>query len=462
MLVKNTFTHDTRVIKEARSLIAAGNEVEVIASRGEGLPDYEIREDKIIVQRVGKMKQYVRLYGQTLISGHSRKLNNLASIFLRAGNWLPSGIGLFFYKARILRWLVSIATLPFVFFVVLLNASLKILRALPWNMAAWIKNGLLYSHNDDEFVKAGIRSGADVFHAHDLNTLFPAVVLARKTGASLVYDSHELYVNRRAMRGPWHRLRWLLIEAQMIRHAEEVITVSDSIAQVLVERYKIEKPTLVRNVQGYVGTTRKGVLRELPALQHIGPQDSIAIYAGRITGGRGLGILVEASQYLDGVYIVLLGRENIRYSRELKAMIRQRGVEHKVILVPPVEPEEVHEYVSSADVGLMLTENVCLSYYYGAGNKLFHYLMAGVPVIVSDQPEKRKIVETYDVGRFCKVEDPRELARVIQELADDTDACRRYAANARKAARILNWENEEKKLLDVYERIANKRKKIGR
>jgi len=88
--------------------------------------------------------------------------------------------------------------------------------------------------------------------------------------------------------------------------------------------------------------------------------------------------------------------------------------------------------------------------------------MAGVPVIVSDQPEKRKIIETYQVGRFCKINDPREVARVIQGLTDDGDARRRYSANARKAARILNWESEEKQLLDVYERIADKRNKIAR
>ncbi|MBW2037751.1 MAG: glycosyltransferase family 4 protein, partial [Deltaproteobacteria bacterium] len=408
MLVRNNFTHDTRVIKEARSLIAAGHDVEVIASADGGLPDYEVREDKIVVRRVGEMAGPSGSHGWALLRSRSPKLDNLASIFLRVGNWVPPGIGIFLYQTKFLRWLVSIVTLPFALLPVLLNAGFKVVRSFARKMVAWTNKGLLFSHNDDEFVKVGILSGADVFHAHDLNTLFPAAVLAKKTGASLVYDSHELYVHRNSNENQWRRLRWLLIEAQMIRQVDEVITVSESIAEVLVERYKIEKPTLVRNVQEYSQTWRKGALRELPELQHVSPQDRIAIYAGRITAGRGLGIMVEASQYLKGVTIVLLGRENVAYSRKLKAMIRARGVGHKVILVPPVEPDEVCEYISSADVGLMLTENECLSYYYGAGNKLFHYLMAGVPVIVSDQPEKRKIVERYEVGRFCKIDDPRE------------------------------------------------------
>lgn len=467
MLVKNTFTHDTRVIKEARSLIAAGNEVEIIALRGEGLSNYEMREDKVIVRRVGKGKKRVRLLSQKLSDRQSRKLNKLAYTLLRIGNRLPAGIGIFFYQTKVLRWLFSVGTLPFRLPVAFLYDSLTLILFFAKKMALqtrrrmmgeWTKNGLLFSRDDDDFVRAGICSGADVFHAHDLNTLFPAVVLARRTGASLVYDSHELYVDRNAKEAPWFRLRWLFIEAQMIRHVDEVITVSESIAEVLAERYKIEKPTVIRNVQEHVGSKGKCTVRDLPALEHIGPDDRIAIYAGRITTGRGLGILVEASQYLDGVVIVMLGGGNVAYANKLRTMIKEWGVEHKVILVPPVESDEVYDYVTSADVGLMLTENICLSYYYGAGNKLFHYLMAGLPVVVSDQPEKRKIVETYEVGRFCNVDDPREVARVIQELSDDVAARRRYSANAIKAARILNWENEEKKLLEVYERLAEKRK----
>jgi glycosyltransferase involved in cell wall biosynthesis len=300
---------------------------------------------------------------------------------------------------------------------------------------------------------AGVESAADIYHAHDLNTLLPAVMAARKTNAHVVYDSHELYVQRNARESVLHRLMWAWLESHLIGQASRVITVSDSIADVLSGRYDIKKPVVVRNVQEYRPFQQSTRLRDLPELRDVDSRTCIPIYAGRITHGRGLKMLVRASVHLEGVMIVLMGGGNVEYREHLKAKIEAFRVQHKVILLPAVESDVVHEYLCSADMGLMPTENVCLSYRLGAGNKLFHYLMAGLPVLVSDQPEKRQIVEEYDVGRVFDQEDPQDVARVIQEMADDRELRGRLSANALAAAKVLNWENEEKKLIDLYQSI---------
>jgi glycosyltransferase involved in cell wall biosynthesis len=99
----------------------------------------------------------------------------------------------------------------------------------------------------------------------------------------------------------------------------------------------------------------------------------------------------------------------------------------------------------------MPTQAVKPSYVYGSGNKLFHYIMAGIPSAVSDQPEKRRIVETYDVGAVFDETDPRSIAQTINDLLADKDRYRQMCRNAKEAARAeLNWGVEERKLISLY------------
>ena len=471
MFLRNHFIHDTRVIKEARSLIAAGHEVKVIALWEEGLPALEVREDGIIVQRIGRPKNIYKraplsftqldlllYFGRPWATDKLGK-NELRSQWVFAlGRFLSFAFLLKLYRLRVFTWVLMAVTVPFLliggiglFAIRLVFMLTSQLRRI-YNVSK--RKSIFCSSSYDDFIEAGVQSGADVIHAHDLFTLLPAVLTARKIGAKIVYDSHELFVDRNARESFLRRWKWILLETPLIREVDAIITVSDSIAEALVDRYRIRRPAVIRNVQEYHPPHRSTELRKAQELRNVADGDCIAVYAGGITRGRGLNQLVEAAQYLEGGVIVMLGRSaNGSYKEELLKKISSLGLERKVFLLPPVAPDLVHQYLCSADIGLMPTEDVCLSYRYGAGNKLFHYLMAGLPVVVSDQPEKRKIVQQYNVGRVCKAEDPQNIARAIQDLVDHTEVRRQLSLNCLEAAKILNWENEEKKLLELYQKI---------
>ncbi|MBW2083788.1 MAG: glycosyltransferase family 4 protein, partial [Deltaproteobacteria bacterium] len=193
-----------------------------------------------------------------------------------------------------------------------------------------------------------------------------------------------------------------------------------------------------------------------------GERRKIIIYPGRLTHGRGLMHLIESAQYLNNSVIVLMGRAAPNYSTLLSEWIRDLHVERKVFILPPVAPNRVHYVLCSAHIGVMPTENVCRSYQLGAGNKLFHFISAGLPVAVSDQPEKRKIVLENGIGLvfnpddprdIFNPDDPRDIAEKLNEIANNTSLYSRLAHNSRNLARKLNWEAEAKKLLDVYQQI---------
>jgi glycosyltransferase involved in cell wall biosynthesis len=80
--------------------------------------------------------------------------------------------------------------------------------------------------------------------------------------------------------------------------------------------------------------------------------------------------------------------------------------------------------------------------------------MAGIPVVASDHPEKRRIIETYQVGTTCDETDPRDIAEAINRVLNDEKAYRQMCRNAKKTTReTLNWSEEEKKLIDLYQRL---------
>jgi glycosyltransferase involved in cell wall biosynthesis len=292
-----------------------------------------------------------------------------------------------------------------------------------------------------------------IVHAHDVDTLIPAYIAATLCRARLVYDSHELWAVRthNVICSPWLRNLVTTVEGHLARRADLVITVSQTIADYLAQAYDIPKPLVLMNTHAYQPPQPSDLLHQeldIPSNQRI------VIYAGLMKLGRGLEVLVESAAYFDNAVVVLMGENRIKDKLEL--LIAAHGVEHRVILREPVPPRDVHRYVSAADIGVMPTQNIDLSYYYAAGNKLFHYLMAGIPAAVSDHPEKRSIVETHDVGIVFDETDPRAVAQTINALLNDESAYEATCERAREISRTtLNWDIEAKALLSAYDDLSS-------
>jgi glycosyltransferase involved in cell wall biosynthesis len=290
-----------------------------------------------------------------------------------------------------------------------------------------------------------------VVHAHDVDTLIPGYVASLLSRAKLVYDAHELWVERQhnVIRYPWLRQLVIAFEGALSRQADAVVTVNPSLAGYLAKQHDIPQPTVLMHCHEYQPIEPSDVLRQELGIR---PEQRIVIYAGLMKPGRGLDRLIHAAPYLDQAVVVLMGPERIRDS--LERLTKELKVQDRVLFRDPVPPEEVRHYVASADIGVMPTQNVDLSYYYGSGNKLFHYLGAGVPAAVSDHPEKRRIVETYGVGVVFDETDPQDIARAINALLNNEETYRAMSQRAREATREeLNWSLESRKLLSLYARL---------
>ena len=134
-------------------------------------------------------------------------------------------------------------------------------------------------------IRVGLGTGADVFHSHDLNTLYVGHVCKQKTGARLVYDSHELATERNRM-GFWWRTWATWNERKWLPSADALIVASPSWIGHLRDKYgKVPDPAVtVINVP----ERRTPEPRDLRGELGIGADASILLYQGSIQENRGI------------------------------------------------------------------------------------------------------------------------------------------------------------------------------
>jgi len=290
----------------------------------------------------------------------------------------------------------------------------------------------------------------DVIHAHDAAMLLPGLVAARRAGAKLVYDSHEL-----ATGVPYRDRAWgaLVASAERIGipQADATIAVSEGIAARLAERYRPRRPpTVVRNLPDLPppGAAPAPELR-----RELGVGDApLILHQGAVAASRGCETLLRALALLPGAHLLLLGAEG-PYAERLPMLAAALGVAARTHLLPPVLPEELLSYTAQADVGVSLLEDCCENHRLALPNKLFEYLAAGLPVVVADLPETRRLVEAMRVGWCADPAAPESVAAALRtalERQDDSGLRGRLA----RAARELSWEREGQRLLSLYEELA--------
>ncbi len=294
----------------------------------------------------------------------------------------------------------------------------------------------------------------------------PGRLIARRTGAALVYDAHELWRHRNVRDRPVGKHVEALTERVVIRRADGVITVSPSIARWLQRTYRLrELPTLVRNIPaaGEPTDPASGRLRQLAGLA---PTDQVIAYGGRITTSRGLEETIAALALLPGhVHLVVLGYGDPGYLAQLDRRIEEAGVRDRVHLVGKVAPHEVAGALADADLSVVFVRPTCLSYEYSLPNKLFEAIHAGLPIAAADLPDTREVVERYGVGEIFGLARPDDdgevppsstdaeavaMAATITRILAGPDAYRRAA---RAAASELTWQHEEEALLALYRRV---------
>lgn len=296
-----------------------------------------------------------------------------------------------------------------------------------------------------------------VWHGHDLTGLGPAAAARSRAGGSLVYDSHELYLESGSLPSLPGVARRLLFayERRLVRSADAVITVNESIASELSSRYGVRAPTVVMNCPplALAPTSRDASpLRSLPSLDGA----RILVIHGSLTPGKGLLESAAAVEHLPAdCKLVMLGMGSLR--DRLLAVALSDPLRGRLVVHPPVPQSELLGWLSGADVAVIAFTPDSLNQRYATPNRLFESLAAGIPVVVSDFPEMRRVVEEHGVGAVCDPTDPASIAAAVGALLSEP-ASERAARRARCRQAVegtFNWERQVQGLLTIYRRLGD-------
>ena len=299
----------------------------------------------------------------------------------------------------------------------------------------------------------------DVIHVHDIHLL--AVVAEYAASASprphVIYDAHE-FVAGLAVSGARTQRSvdgWAALERQFIRSADRVITVADGLAERLQALHHLERrPAVVHNAPiawGAGADAGSGSSRSLRSECGIGAGVTLAVYSGALSAARGVDTAVEVLGLLPDLHLAVVA---VPYPHPMEARLREIaarvGAADRLHLVPPVPSHEVPSYLSQADVAVSPILGDSVSYDEALPNKLFEFLHAGLPMVVSDCRAVAQFVTEHGLGAVFRAGDVDDLARGLRDVLadpphpDTTDLRREYS-----------WQGQEPHLVAVYDELVS-------
>jgi len=290
------------------------------------------------------------------------------------------------------------------------------------------------------------KTNSSIYIAEDIYTLPVVTFIAKLRKAKLYYNSREFYAflgglrNRKTLQ---NTIRW--IEKYFIQKVDQVLVTGDGDAQFLQEYYGISNTIVIRNLPLEQIPNNKV---DLKSKLKIPENNLILLYQGVILEGRGFKPILNALAEIENFHLITLGSGV--FQNEYEKLAEELKISDRVHFLGTFEQHELINYTTAADIGLALIENISKSYYYALPNKLFEYIMADVPVLCSNLPQMKKVVEEYKVGEVVDIEKDRELITRLKNLIMNRDLLFEYKQNCKPASSILNWQKEYEKVKYLF------------
>ncbi|AHL73040.1 glycosyl transferase [Bacillus pumilus] len=421
MFVWNHFTNDARVLRECTALSEDGSDVDLICIHDPSMPGlktYEEINERFRVHRVKRYPRWLVLFQSMLTLLKKKK---------------------YLLLLLLLVWAAGVFYLPIItiaFTILFSSLLLKKVRTLIIRSSIFLR-----------MIVKGWNKNYDIYHSNDLNTLPQGVICAKFklfNRKRLIYDSHEVQTSRTG----YDSKLYGKMESILLKFVDQMIVENHTRAKYNEDLYGFY-PKVVHN---YPFDQKKEIEKiDLHEILNISKDEKILLYQGGIQTGRGLENLVKAAPNFEEGILVFIGDGRIKES--LMQLTEDMKLTDRVKFLPKVPLEDLPRYTKNAYLGFQVLNNVCFNHYSASSNKLFEYIMAGVPVIACDFPEIKKVVSGENIGVVVDSHDPISIAAGVNKLVLNPELRHQYSENCHQARLKYNWEQEKKSLLKVYGQI---------
>jgi hypothetical protein len=281
---------------------------------------------------------------------------------------------------------------------------------------------------------------ADLYIAHYVAGLAAAADVARRRGAMLGFDAEDYHAGEGT---PFHMSMVRTIESALLPACRHVTAAAPLIARAYAAQWRVE-PTTVLNVFPLA----MAPTQPRPAAVH---HTFKAYWFSQTIGlDRGLQSFIEAmARTTTRVTLDIRGSNRWGHGERLVELARGLGIGDRVNLLPMAPPEEMARLAASYDIGLSLETDVSENRRLCLTNKIFTYLLAGVPVLLSDTPAQSALAPDLGAAaRLVSLADPTAMAATLDDLGGSSAARAEASASAWRLGRErYNWEVEKAALL---------------
>lgn len=281
--------------------------------------------------------------------------------------------------------------------------------------------------------------------AIDLDTILPVYLVSIVRYKRRIYDAHELFTElKEVVTKPREKKIWDWIEKTTLPNFQFNYTVGDYCALYFKEKYH----------KNYVVVRNATVLKPFTIPEK---EERFILYQGWVNEGRCFEELIPAMKQVDAK-LIICGEGN--FFKQAQELVDKEGLSDKIIFKGFVPPDDLKQYTVNATIGITLFHAVSKSNEYSLANRFFDYMHHGVPQLCMNFPEYRSINAQYEIAAL--VDDPatpESIAEALNKLLNDKAYYERLQQNSMRAREHYNWQNEEKKLLKLYEDLFNKEKR---
>ncbi len=287
----------------------------------------------------------------------------------------------------------------------------------------------------------------DVIHFRGIIPI-PAILIRQQFNKSkLIYDAHEYFRGHLIFKHrPLRKAIWMWFEKRITRHVETIITVCEPLAELLKDDYPSVKSVCVIRSVPDLNETKQNTFQKSKIKKLI-------IFHGYFLPGRALENIIKSMGKINdpSIKLMLIGEGVLE--DKLKRLTDDLGLNKKIEFQPFIANEQLIEFISRAEIGLVIIEPDCTNRKYALPNKFFECIHAGLPVLASSIPTLQMYVDKYLVGQTVNPTDIEGIARAIESMLANEQQLKVWQENCHKAALELNWTKEAEKLSQIYSNL---------
>lgn len=305
--------------------------------------------------------------------------------------------------------------------------------------------------------RKAIKLNAKVYHFHDPELLLLTWMLKLNSQADIIYDVHE-NVKKDILGKAWIPLffrrfisvLFVLTECLMLKFIDYIIIAEDS----YIDNYKNRKNvTAILNYPIISLRSKNNTIKRIKV-------DSIInmVYVGGVSRIRGAVELIESVNLLvssghSNIFLKIIGLISLDFKNELSKLINKYKLNSHVAICGVISHEKVYDEFEKAHIGLSIL-HPDPNFIESIPTKLYEYMSVGIPVIASNFPMWKKIIEKHQCGICVNPLNTKDIAEAIISIIDNPIKSMKMGTNGIAPVEdFYNWEKESLKLINIYDDI---------